>query len=564
MVKFGRFFALLSILSGVMFVSCSKQGAPAIPTFIFAPSSGTNGLAYSISVSSTDPDGDSIRIIADWGDDIADTSAFLGSGDTIEMPHSWAFADTFSIRLKALDATGSESDWSDAHTIAISIGGNAAPQAPGITGPSSGSVENEYLFISSAIDPDEDSVSVILYWGDGTNSGWSSFVYSQQGIEFFHTFIAPDTYYITAKAKDCRMAESALSDSFPIIISEAGEDRLIWSYETGGNVYSSASIGNDGTIYAGSEDSYLYALDPEGNFKWKIKTDGIVYTPAIDIQGTIYVVSTGLYAVNPNGSLKWHYSTGMYEFAAPAIGEDGSIYFGSCDGSLYAINPDGTKKWTYATGRQVNTPSVGSDGTIYVGSKDSCLYAINPAGTLKWKYKTDGWVTSSPAIGSDGTLYFGSNDGYLYALNSSGSLKWSYKTGSAIGASPAIGPDGTIYVDSKDRYLYAITSAGALKWKYYVYCQYSSPCVGSDGYVYVGASDYYLYAIKTEDGTLGWRYQTGGGIDFSSPIIGPDGTIYVGSNDYKLYAIKGTGQLASSAWPMFGHDLKHTGRAGGG
>ena len=64
------------------------------------------------------------------------------------------------------------------------------------------------------------------------------------------------------------------------------------------------------------------------------------------------------------------------------------------------------------------------------------------------------------------------------------------------------------------------------------------------------------------DGTLKWKYTTGDWVS-SSPAIGPDGTIYVGSNDNNLYAIYGSGTLASTSWPMFHHDLKHTGRVGG-
>jgi len=41
-----------------------------------------------------------------------------------------------------------------------------------------------------------------------------------------------------------------------------------------------------------------------------------------------------------------------------------------------------------------------------------------------------------------------------------------------------------------------------------------------------------------------------------------DGTIYVGSWDLNLYAIESSsGGLADSPWPMFHHNLKHTGRA---
>ena len=85
----------------------------------------------------------------------------------------------------------------------------------------------------------------------------------------------------------------------------------------------------------------------------------------------------------------------------------------------------GILKWKYQTDNHVNSsPAIGVDGTIYFGSDDNYVYALYPNGTLKWKYMTGGYVYSSPAIDSDGTIYVGGLDKYVYALNSDGTLKW--------------------------------------------------------------------------------------------------------------------------------------------
>ncbi|MAE32472.1 MAG: hypothetical protein CMO43_12940, partial [Verrucomicrobiales bacterium] len=76
--------------------------------------------------------------------------------------------------------------------------------------------------------------------------------------------------------------------------------------------------------------------------KWAFKTGGSVYSsPAIGSDGTIYVGSTdnNLYAINPRGRKKWAFKTGDWVFSSPAIGSDGTIYVGSTDNNLYAINP---------------------------------------------------------------------------------------------------------------------------------------------------------------------------------------------------------------------------------
>ena len=75
----------------------------------------------------------------------------------------------------------------------------------------------------------------------------------------------------------------------------------------------------------------------------------------------------------------------------------------------------------------------------------------------------------------------------------------------------------------------------------------------------MGCVPLFLHAIHP-NGTLKWAYITGSYLRFSSPTIAADGTIYVGSHDNKLYALFCPSKLASTAWPMFHHDRKHTGR----
>ena len=78
-------------------------------------------------------------------------------------------------------------------------------------------------------------------------------------------------------------------------------------------------------------------------------------SPAIGADGTVYVGSwdDNLYAINMDGSLKWSYATGDEVWSSPAIGADGTVYFGCFDGCLHAVNPDGTAKWSYRTGGKV-------------------------------------------------------------------------------------------------------------------------------------------------------------------------------------------------------------------
>ena len=296
--------------------------------------------------------------------------------------------------------------------------------------------------------------------------------------------------------------------------------------------------------------------------KWNFETGGdISSSPAIGSDGTIYFGSADkyFYAINPNGTMKWKLGIGDGAGSSPAIGSDGTIYVGG-NINLYAINSNGILKWRFKTGDSVeSSPAIGSDGTIYVGSNDGYLYAINPSGALKWKLRTVAWAESSPAIGSDGTIYVtttsmdvGSVYQNVYAINSNGILKWLVEGGGAE-TSPAVGSDGTIYVGSDDGNLYAISPNGILKMKAYIgWGGNSSPAIGSDGTIYVGGKADF-YAINP-NGSLKWKFEIGSLIN-SSPAVGSDGTIYFGSDDGNLYAIGGTDsspQILDTSYPLKG------------
>ena len=53
----------------------------------------------------------------------------------------------------------------------------------------------------------------------------------------------------------------------------------LWEFETGGLVYSSPAIGSDGTVYVGSLDKKLYAINGKSGVKlWELETGGAVFS----------------------------------------------------------------------------------------------------------------------------------------------------------------------------------------------------------------------------------------------------------------------------------------------
>jgi len=315
-----------------------------------------------------------------------------------------------------------------------------------------------------------------------------------------------------------------------------------WRYHTEW-IESGIIIGDDGSIYFGSFDRYVYALYPSGILKWKYKTDMWIWSsPAIDEDGTVYIGSWDgiMYAINPDGSEKWRFSSGDIIDSSPAIAEDGTIYFGTMGpgyiGRVYAVNHDGTEKWHYDTGYWITAdPAIGDDGTIYIGSGDHCFYALYPNGTLRWCFPTGDAIRGSASIANDGTIYIGSWDDYLYALYPNGTMKWRHQAGSGTESNPSIGEDGTIYVGGD--YLYAIYPNGTRKWTFdfgeNIHSFQSSPAICSDGIIYIGThigiAGGEILAVNP-DGTERWRKTIANDHVDSSPCIGDDGSIYIGSS----------------------------------
>lgn len=88
------------------------------------------------------------------------------------------------------------------------------PSTP--SGPPSGGVGTEYIYTASATDPDGDQVAYNFNWGDGTSSGWTSYVNSGSTGSATKTWYEQGTYAIKVVAKDTHGKISEWSDEFTV------------------------------------------------------------------------------------------------------------------------------------------------------------------------------------------------------------------------------------------------------------------------------------------------------------------------------------------------------------
>ncbi|GAG58009.1 unnamed protein product, partial [marine sediment metagenome] len=93
---------------------------PETPETPAGPSSGVVGTEYTFYTSTTDPEGEQVYYMWDWGDGIV--SEWIGpydSGANAQASHSWAEEGDYNITVKAKDIGDMESDWSDPKAIHI-------------------------------------------------------------------------------------------------------------------------------------------------------------------------------------------------------------------------------------------------------------------------------------------------------------------------------------------------------------------------------------------------------------------------------------------------------------
>ena len=350
---------------------------------------------------------------------------------------------------------------------------------------------------------------------------------------------------------------------------------LIWTRNSNeGQSFSNIVIDEDSTIYYGTSDGKLMAVNYDGSIKWEcdlswevteidyiyneeiddweeITTIRIVKPilsygcPALATDGTIYVASgyytdngeyygSGkLFAINPNGTLKWRHDivSGHYSYpSALTIAIDGTIIFTSY--YTYAINPDGTLKWKNSQNYTIVKPVISGD-LVYLFGNPS-VYAIN---------KNTGQTIWTKSVGGGGFLYpaynnqpfiFGNNLGYIY--NSvlyacdllTGETEWTY---SISGNIYAIGSDNTLYIYYNSN-IHAITPNGDLKWTYDIGGSVSS--ASKSGNIIIDSNENIFFtAYITSQLRKLFCIDSNGNLVFESVLsqynlaIGGDGYLYV-------------------------------------
>ncbi len=97
--------------SAAQTITIVLNDAPDIPT-ITGPATGAPGKAYLFKMQTTDANGDNVYYFIDWGD--GTTTDWIGpynSGAEASTTHSWNEQGSYTVKIKAKDIVGDDSDW---------------------------------------------------------------------------------------------------------------------------------------------------------------------------------------------------------------------------------------------------------------------------------------------------------------------------------------------------------------------------------------------------------------------------------------------------------------------
>ena len=278
--------------------------------------------------------------------------------------------------------------------------------------------------------------------------------------------------------------------------------RLLWTYEAGEPIESSAAIVG-GTVFVGTQKGELLSLNLQ------------------------------------NGSVYWKYTIDAPIGESSPTYHNGVVYVGDLSGWLHAVNArDGKKIWAFKTGSEIKSSPVVVGDRVLIGSYDQHLYCVSTSnGSMLWKVRTEGPVHSTPSV-VDGIAYIAGCDEMFRGIRvADGKELMRVSSGAYTGASPAVRGGVAYYGTFENEVLMVNLQERRVGWRYehpqMKFPFYSSAAVVNDRLV-VGGRDKMVHGISTAGKEL-WTFKTRARVE-SSPAISGD-RVYVGSNDGRFYVL---------------------------
>jgi outer membrane protein assembly factor BamB len=227
----------------------------------------------------------------------------------------------------------------------------------------------------------------------------------------------------------------------------------IWERKLGGSIRATPLVVEHlGLLFVGSADGVMNAIDlATGAQKWKYRTKGIAYRPAVYSDGVIYFANhrDQVFSLDARtGRWRWSYDRETPESFTVA-GHSGlalkgdNLYAGFSDGMIVCLSArSGNARWTRNLGGKakeyldVDSTPVVHNGVLYVSSFAGGLYALTAdGGALRWRYPVKG---ASTVVADGDRLFFAASKRGLFALDFDGRLRWRQRIDSGTPRLPRV------------------------------------------------------------------------------------------------------------------------------
>ena len=274
---------------------------------------------------------------------------------------------------------------------------------------------------------------------------------------------------------------------------------------------------------------------------FSVEKQGFESTAAI-VGGTIYIGSTDgkLYAIDlTTGKKRWEFSTEL-GFSASAAVRDGQVFIGDSDGGFYCVDArSGKLHWKFAADAEINSSANFYRDCVLFGSQDAHLYCLKAnTGEVVWKYESQDQIRCFPTIVGQQCFVAGC-DSRLHKIDlQQGKSIADVQIDSPTGCAPAA-MNGHVFVGTEGNAFLAVDVPTMKVFWRYENTRRASAYRGSAAVtpeaVFVGSRDKSLHALDPKTGRSLWDFATKGRID-SSPVVVGD-RVFVGSSDGRIYGV---------------------------
>ena len=231
--------------------------------------------------------------------------------------------------------------------------------------------------------------------------------------------------------------------------------------------------------------------------------------------------------------METHWTTALEDTPAAApVHEAGRVFVPLRDGQVVAVTlADGALIWKVAS-QVVGQPAVGG-GLLYLATRDQLHGLEVETGQTRWSIPLE-TPLSAPLVWNAGWLIAALDAETLLALRGeTGETIWHQAMGGAIHRAPSLAGD-RMYVSLDNGGVVALSlMTGDAEWEQRLAGAPSEILPLDD--LFVGAADNHFYRLSRVDGSIKWRWATGGDI-VGLPAV-DEKRVYFSSLDNMLWAL---------------------------